>query len=421
MPPHADPVHRPAVLRGRDLGARRDRGRRVRRLAVRRPLPRRDPARRPRHGLALGDPPERRRRRARGRGRRAASTRSRPSGSLLGTMLSALVLIPFVGTQRTFIIFGVMLALVGAPGARLALPRAAPIAAAATLAIPVGTIKSTEDGEVLFEKDSEHQYIRVIEEADGDRLLELNEGQAVHSLLRADSTLTDDVWDGYLVLPFAGLDEPPERIAILGNAAGTTARSYGEYLPGHPDRRRRDRPRARGGRQPVLRHGLEREPRPSTPRTRAPGCGAPRAATTRSSSTPTASPTSRSTSRRRSSSALVRERLAPGGVVVVNAGHPEGNDDLEKVLGRTMSEVFPNVHARPDRAHQHAPGRERGSELSADAIREGTRRTCPVEVANLGAIEASALRRASRRRRGLHGRPRAGRVADRPLDPRVCR
>ena len=34
---------------------------------------------------------------------------------------------------------------------------------------------------------------------------------------------------------------------------------------------------------------------------------------------------------------LVRDRLAPGGVVVVNAGHPEGNDDLEKVLGRTMA------------------------------------------------------------------------------------
>ena len=44
---------------------------------------------------------------------------------------------------------------------------------------------------------------------------------------------------------------------------------------------------------------------------------------------------------------LVRDRLAPGGVVVVNAGHPEGNDDLEKVLGRTMAEVFPTVLRDP--------------------------------------------------------------------------
>ena len=44
---------------------------------------------------------------------------------------------------------------------------------------------------------------------------------------------------------------------------------------------------------------------------------------------------------------LVRDRLAPGGVVIVNAGHPEGNDDLEKVLGRTMSEAFPTVIRDP--------------------------------------------------------------------------
>jgi hypothetical protein len=44
---------------------------------------------------------------------------------------------------------------------------------------------------------------------------------------------------------------------------------------------------------------------------------------------------------------LARDRLAPGGVVLVNAGHPEGNDDLEKVLGRTMAEVFPTVVRDP--------------------------------------------------------------------------
>jgi hypothetical protein len=44
---------------------------------------------------------------------------------------------------------------------------------------------------------------------------------------------------------------------------------------------------------------------------------------------------------------LVRDRLSPGGVVVVNAGHPEGNDDLEKVLARTMSEAFPTVLRDP--------------------------------------------------------------------------
>ena len=44
---------------------------------------------------------------------------------------------------------------------------------------------------------------------------------------------------------------------------------------------------------------------------------------------------------------LVRDHLNPGGVVVVNVGHPEGQDDLEKVLSATMGEVFGTVARDP--------------------------------------------------------------------------
>jgi hypothetical protein len=43
----------------------------------------------------------------------------------------------------------------------------------------------------------------------------------------------------------------------------------------------------------------------------------------------------------------VRERLAPGGVVVINVGHPKGEDELEQVLSATMGEVFPHVLRDP--------------------------------------------------------------------------
>ncbi len=110
-------------------------------------------------------------------------------GSLLGTMLAALVLIPFLGTQRTFLIFAVALALVAVAGLGWRY-FALPIALAAVIAVPVGTVKATEGEEVLWEGESEEQYIRVIEEEDGDVALELNEGRAVHSLLRP-GTLPD--------------------------------------------------------------------------------------------------------------------------------------------------------------------------------------------------------------------------------------
>ena len=308
-------------------------------------------------------------------------------GSLLGTMLAALVLIPFAGTQRTFVIFALLLALVAAAGLGWRY-MAAPIAAAAVLAIPVGTVKSLDEGEILFETDSEHQYIRVIEEDDGDRLLELNEGQAVHSLMRAGSYLTGDVWDGYLVLPLAGLGEPPERIAILGNAAGTTARAYGHYFPDtqvdgveidseleevgnrffdmgsnenlavHNEDARPWLRRSEGGydaifvdayRQPYIPFYLATE----------------------------------------EFFGLVRDRLAPGGVVVVNAGHPEGNDDLEKVLGRTMAEVFPTVLRDPIEPTNTLLVASEGP-LTPERMREAAQEL-PSEIRSLAAIEGARL------------------------------
>jgi len=152
------------------------------------------------------------------------------AGSLAGTMLAALVLIPFAGTQRTFLGFALALALAAAVGLGWRF-LVAPVAVAALIAVPVGTVKPTDEGRVLYEGESALQYIRVIEEPNGDRELELNEGQAIHSLYRPGSYLTGGYWDGIVTLPFAALTHPPRRVAILGNAAGTTARALGHFFP----------------------------------------------------------------------------------------------------------------------------------------------------------------------------------------------
>jgi spermidine synthase len=267
------------------------------------------------------------------------------AGSLIGTLIAALVLVPFAGTQRTFLIFAAALALAAAAGLgwRFA---AAPVALAAAIALPVGTVKATDEGEVVYETESAYQYIRVVDQDDGDRVLELNEGQAVHSLLPPRGYLTGDVWDGYLVLPFAALSKPPERIAILGNAAGTTARAYGRYFPDtrvdgveidpeleevgdrffdmssnenltvHNEDARPWLQRSDGGYDVIM---VDAYRQPYIPFYLA----------------------------SREFFELARDRLAPGGVVIVNAGHPEGNDDLEKVLGATMAEAFPTVLRDP--------------------------------------------------------------------------
>jgi predicted membrane-bound spermidine synthase len=149
------------------------------------------------------------------------------AGSLVGVFLPALVLIPAVGTQRTFLVIAVLLA---ASSCFLLGPRylVATALLAALLLVPPGAIKA-EDG-LIHEETSFHQYIAVVERSDGRRLLRLNEGVAVHSVWRADSVLTGGVWDAFLAVPPL-LGRPLERVAILGNAGGTTARALGVYYP----------------------------------------------------------------------------------------------------------------------------------------------------------------------------------------------
>ncbi|HEU5105382.1 MAG TPA: fused MFS/spermidine synthase [Solirubrobacterales bacterium] len=266
------------------------------------------------------------------------------TGSLLGTMLSALVLIPLLGTQRTFLAFALALALIAMVGigARAVL---VPIGLLAVLALPVGTIKGDADGRVLFEEETTHQYARVIERDDGTRVLELNEGQAVHSLYRPGSYLTGDYWDGHLVLPAATGARAPRRIAILGNAGGTVARSFGHFFPQtEVDAVEIDPELTELGRRYLdLRNPrmdvFAEDARPWLERSSG-GYDAIMVDAYRQPYIPFYLAT-------REFFELARERLAPGGVVIVNVGHPEGAHELERVLGRTMAAALPRVLRYP--------------------------------------------------------------------------
>jgi spermidine synthase len=268
-------------------------------------------------------------------------------GSLVGTFLSALLLIPLVGTQRTFLTFALLLAGVAALGLsrRWAL---APLFVAGLMALPVGTVKAAVDdgARVIHEADTTHQYARVVEYPDGTRRLELNEGQAVHSVYRRDTVITDDFWDGFLALPFAARPQPPGRVAILGNGAGTTVRAYERYFPATridaveidgelTDIGRRyfglhDRPGVRffaEDARPFLRRTTARYDGIFVDAYRQPYI-----------------PFYLAT---REFFELVRDRLRPGGVLIINIGHPEGSEQLEEVLTATVRTVFRNVVRDP--------------------------------------------------------------------------
>jgi spermidine synthase len=318
------------------------------------------------------------------------------AGSLTGTLLSALLLIPLVGTRRTFLIFALAIAVMAVWGLRPVRRYAiAPAAIAALIALPVGTLKAadTDGGRVIHEAETESQYARVIEYPDGHRTLELNEGQAQHSIYYPDTVLTGDVWDAHVVLGFAAFDEPPRRVAILGNAAGTTSRAFEEFFPEtRIDGVEIDAELSEIGREyfdmnnPRL-HLYHEDARPFLRRIDA-EYDQISVDAYRQPYIPFYLTTEEFFE-------TVKDRLRPGGVLVVNVGHPEGQDDLEEVLTATIGEVFPNVMRDPMEdtntllVASEAP-------LSAQRLREAAADMPP-------GLRGTALAAASRLQPGLTG------------------
>ncbi len=281
------------------------------------------------------------------------------AGSLVGTLLSALLLIPLVGTRRTFLIFAFAIAVVAVWGLRPVRRYAlAPAAIAVLIALPVGTLKaSAGSGKVIHEAETEYQYARVIERPDGGRKLELNEGQAQHSLCPAEcdagpagprdpaSVLTGNYWDGQLVDGFTAFDAAPRRVAVLGNAAGTTSRAFEEFFPQtRVDGVEIDSELSDIGRRyfdmnnPRL-HLYHEDARPFLRRIDA-RYDIVMVDAYRQPYIPFYLATVEFFE-------TVRDRLSDDGIVIINVGHPEGEDQLEKVLSATMGEVFPYVMRDP--------------------------------------------------------------------------
>lgn len=262
-------------------------------------------------------------------------------GSLAGTFLSSLLLIPLVGSQRTFLIFALMLALVVVPafgGVLRLVAIVVSVAIAVLIVLPPGSTKTVSTtGTVIEEQETEYQYARVIESDDGTRVLELNEGQAIHSIYRPDDFLFGGYWDSMLVAGFAGTTEP-KQIVNLGSAGGTVARGLTHYFPDvEVDAVELDDEVTDLGREyfgltndRITTHAADARPwLQQTDKTfdnimldayRQPYI--PWYLTTREFFEVTES------------------KLNDGGTVTVNVGHPPGNDDLEKVLTATMREVF---------------------------------------------------------------------------------
>jgi spermidine synthase len=155
-------------------------------------------------------------------------------GSIVGTFLPVLWLIPAIGTARTFFVFAAALMLVALAGLWIADRRTAlwhlwmPAALAILYAVGTGQPIKAAEGQI-YERESAYNYIQVVEK-DGVRYLRLNEGEGMHSVYAPGMLLTGGTWDYFLAAPF--FNSPPrapaqvKSLAIVGLAAGTSAGQY---------------------------------------------------------------------------------------------------------------------------------------------------------------------------------------------------
>ncbi|MFZ0214848.1 MAG: fused MFS/spermidine synthase [Candidatus Dormiibacterota bacterium] len=158
-------------------------------------------------------------------------------GSIVGTFLPVFVTIPTWGTRATLVGTGILLLVVAGVAQ---FPRRWYVAIL-LLVVIVGAIlipheiKPPVAGRLLYETESAYNYIQVVQVGNQTELI-LNEGQAIHSIYDPDSVLTGGYWD-YLLLgsafrPAQQTEVRPKRVLILGLAGGTAVRqldaAYGD-------------------------------------------------------------------------------------------------------------------------------------------------------------------------------------------------
>lgn len=161
-------------------------------------------------------------------------------GSFIGTFLPVLVLIPSIGTYRTFLVISSLLMVVALLGIYLAKGLKPllfhlwmPVIIVILFIFGARGLDKTSQG-VVYEAESAYNYIQVLQQ-NGYTMLRLNEGQGVHSIYQPDVYNFNGPWEQVLTAPFFNpapiTRDEIKSMAIIGLAAGTTAREAFAAFP----------------------------------------------------------------------------------------------------------------------------------------------------------------------------------------------
>lgn len=163
------------------------------------------------------------------------------AGSILGTFLPVLWLIPSYGTRWSFYLLSLALFIVvflgTLRGDRERKIWWLPVTGIVLVLILIGLSQPTtvraqfneSGGDLIYEDESLYNYIAV-RRWGSEYHLKLNEGVGIHSVYHPENMLSQGIWDYFLLAPLFRdedpLPTPEESVLILGLAAGTVSELY---------------------------------------------------------------------------------------------------------------------------------------------------------------------------------------------------
>jgi len=146
-------------------------------------------------------------------------------GSIVGTFLSAFILIPFWGTKETIYLSALILLFFSAWGLKKK-----PVFFLLIL-IPIVLYFVTKGDNIksvaglIYEKESPYQFIQIIKK-DKRYELRVNDGWGLQSIYDPNSILVNSYYDDYSVLPYFEHPNRAKDVLLIGVGGGTISRQY---------------------------------------------------------------------------------------------------------------------------------------------------------------------------------------------------
>lgn len=159
------------------------------------------------------------------------------TGSLVGTFVPVLWLIPTIGTRWTFFVLALTLLTVVSIGSLRYAYRWLPLATlVGVILLAIFTrpgqpllLGNADAGEVIYADESLYNTI-VVRQWGEERHLKLNEGIGLHSVYHPQMLMSQGIWDYFLLAPLfrpaPSLPTLDDRLLLIGLAAGTVSELY---------------------------------------------------------------------------------------------------------------------------------------------------------------------------------------------------